>query len=546
MAQKYPTKQCDVLVIGGGGSGALAAVEASKHRNLKIILASKGPVGGSGLTPTANGGTAFHSSPEATFKDMVTGGCFLNDQRLVWYMASQAEGAIEKIREFDVSITRIRDISVCVPPGELLTKLRKLIIQSPGIELLEDTLVTGLIKTNGNISGVTALDLTTGAFFVIQAKAVVLATGGLVGELYPRTSNNPFGINTDSSGTGHAMAYLAGAELIDMEMIQFVPIPANPSCLNLRYFPDFWEGPYINRHGEIVESNVGSYQGKSYSHLFVQKLYRELEKGNGPLFIDQRNLKKPSAGPKIRSWHQRRRLISKLGIDPHENKIEITIGSHFGMGGIRVNEKTETTIPGLFAAGEVMGGLHGGLRMAGYSFTQMIVFGFKAGKQAAQYALEKHFLEVPDPEVDVEKKRVFGFLLSKDDQVFARDLKRQLQQIMQHDVFVIRDRNGLEEAKRGILSIKSRIPALIVPDFKSFNLEWARAIEFSLMIEAAHVIVESALAREESRGFHFRSDFPGQDNQRWLRHTVIKRHKNQLALDLSPVELYKMNPEVQA
>ena len=193
-----------------------------------------------------------------------------------------------------------------------------------------------------------------------------------------------------------------------------------------------------------------------------------------------------------------------------------------------------------------MGGLHGGLRMAGYSFTQMIVFGFEAGKQAAQYALESHFPEVPDPEVDVEKKRVFGFLLSKDDQVFARDLKRQLQQIMQHDVFVIRARNGLEEAKRGILSIKSRIPALTVPDFKSFNLEWARAIEFSLMIEAAHVIVESALAREESRGFHFRSDFPGQDNQRWLRHTVIKRHKNQLALDLSPVELYKMNPEVQA
>ncbi|MCK4785862.1 MAG: FAD-binding protein, partial [Desulfobacteraceae bacterium] len=263
MSHNFPVKQCDVLIIGGGGSGALAAVEAAKHKDLKIILASKGPIGRSGLTPTANGGTAFHSSPEETFRDMVSGGDFLNDQRLVWYMASQAEKAIEKLGDFGVSSTRIRDISVCVPPIELLTKLRKHVIQSSNIELLEDILVTRLIKSNGYFSGVTGLDLTTGAFFVIQAKAVVVATGGLVGELFPCTSNNPFGINTDSSGTGHAMAYLAGADLIDMEMIQFVPVPANPRCLNLRYFPDFWEGPYINRHGEILESNVSAYQGKS-------------------------------------------------------------------------------------------------------------------------------------------------------------------------------------------------------------------------------------------------------------------------------------------
>jgi len=545
LAQEYTTKKCDILVIGGGGSGTLAAVEAAKHKDLKIILASKGPIGRSGLTPTANGGTAFHSSPEETFRDMVSGGDFLNDQRLVWYMADEAERAIEKLRKFGVSSTRIRDISVCVPPIELLTKLRKHVIQSSNIELLEDILVTRLIKSNGYFSGVTALDLTTGAFFVIQAKAVVVATGGLVGELFPCTSNNPFGINTDSSGTGHAMAYLAGADLIDMEMIQFVPVPANPRCLNLRYFPDFWEGPYINRHGEILESNVSAYQGKSYSHLFVQKLYRELEKGNGPVFIDQRNLNKPHAGSKIKSWDQRRRLISKLGIDPHENKIEIIIGSHFGMGGIRVNEKTETTIPGLFAAGEVMGGVHGGLRMPGYSFTQMIVFGFEAGKQAARYALENQLHNLSNSDVDAEKEKVFGFFLPKDDQVSQGDLRRQLQQIMQENVFVLRDKKGLEEAKRSMRAIKSHIPAVTVPNFKTFNLEWVKAIELSLMIEAAQVIVESALARQESRGFHFRRDFPNQDNHKWLKHTVAKRQENQLTLESSPVELCRMKPEVQ-
>ncbi len=246
--------------MGGGGAGALAALEASKHQHLKIILASKGPIGLSGLTPTANGGTAFHSSPEGTFQDMVTGGSFLNDQRLVWFMANEAEKALERLKEFGISFSRIREISVCVPPIELLRKLRNEIIQSPNIELLEDVLVTRLLESDGGLTGATALDLGTGEFFVIQSKAIVIATGGFAGELYPSTSNNPFGVTTNSSGSGHAMAYLAGAELIDMEMIQFVPLPGNPRALYIRYFPDFWAsatsmGPSTRRHSMVPQRN---------------------------------------------------------------------------------------------------------------------------------------------------------------------------------------------------------------------------------------------------------------------------------------------------
>ncbi|MCJ7596051.1 MAG: FAD-binding protein, partial [Desulfobacterales bacterium] len=285
-------KACDLLIIGGGGAGALAALEASKHKGLKIILASKGPIGQSGLTPTANGGTAFHPVPDDMLRDMVTGGCFLNDQRLVWLMCTEIGKALEEVKRFGITPIPIREISVCVPGVELLTSVKKRILQSPGIDLMEDVLITRLMASDGIVSGATALNLRTGAFFAIQAKAVVIATGGLAGELYPYTSNNPFGITTDSSGTGHAMAYQAGAELMDMEMIAFVPLPGHPRCLNVRYYPDFWEGPYLNRHGDIVESNVGAYQGKSYSHLFVQKLFKEVENGNGPIYIDQRRLEK--------------------------------------------------------------------------------------------------------------------------------------------------------------------------------------------------------------------------------------------------------------
>ncbi len=545
MSTDFPVRQCDILIIGGGGSGALAAVEAAKHETLKIILASKGPIGRSGLTPTANGGTAFHGEPEGTFQDMVRGGCFLNDQSLVWHMAKEAGNALETLKGFGISTVPIRAISRCVLPDELLSVCRKKIVKSSNVALMEQVLITRLILSKGTTAAATALDLTTGDFFIIRAKAIIIATGGFTGELYPYTSNNPFGVTTDSSGTGHAMAYLAGADMIDMEMIQFVPLPGNPKCLNLRYFPEFWDGPYQNCHGEVVESNVAAYQGASYSHQFVQKIFREIEKGNGPITVDRRDVPRRAPALKVKSWARRRKFISNLGLDPHENKIEIVIGSHFGMGGIKVTENTETTIPGLFAAGEVMGGIHGALRLSGYSFTQMIVFGFQAGKQAARYALEKETMgDFPSEEVERERERVYGFLEEKENPLSLGELKDQLQSVMQDHVFVFREKVGLEKAKQAIMDIKSGMARLSSPGFKRFNLQWARALEFSLMVEMAEVITESALAREESRGFHHRRDFPDQDNDNWLKHIIARRQDGRPILTSLPVDCSRMKPEV--
>jgi len=544
MRADYPVKKCDVLIIGGGGAGGLAAVEAAKSGGLKIVLASKGPIGQSGLTPTANGGTAFHGSPQDTFRDMITGGRYLNDQRIVWFMANEIYNAIEKIKDLDIAITRIRDISVCVPSDVLMERLRKAILQTPNIDLLEDVLVTRLIVTDGRISGATALNARTGEFSCITAKAVVLATGGLAGELWTHTSNNPFGITTDSSGAGHGMAHLAGAELIDMEMVQFVPLPANPQCLHLRYFPDFWTGPYLNRKGENIDPNLDSHKGRSYSHQFIQNLCREIETGNGPVYVDKRDSAPFVPTVKIKSWGRRRKLIKKLNIDPHENKIEIIIGAHFGMGGVRANEKTETSLAGLFAAGEMMGGVHGGLRMPGFSFSQMIVFGLEAGKQAALYAAGQQDDPIADDSlVEIEKQNVFQYLQAKEKPVTLVELKKQLNRIMDDAVFVFRDKAGLEHACGAIGEIKKKVSRLSVPGFKRFNLDWSRAIEFSLMVAVAESIAHSALVREESRGFHYRRDFPDEDNANWLRHTIARHDAGQLKIETCPVELDRLAPE---
>jgi len=538
-------KECDVLIVGGGGCGIIASIEASMREGLKVILASKGPVSQSGLTPTANGGTAASDSPDGMFKQMITAGNFLNDQNIAWLLVSKIQNCLQKFEQLEIPYIRMSAGSVCVPSTSTLRKLRDLAIKKPNLELLEDVLITSLLMADGEISGATALDVTTGELFVIQATAVVIATGGLVGELYPHSSNNPFGVTTDASGTGHVMAYLAGAELIDTEMIQFVPLPANPRCLHLRYFPEFWEGPYLNRDGEVIISDVGIYSGKSYSHFVTQKLFSELEKGKGPLYIDHRNLETPIPPLPVKSWDARRKLIKLLGVDPRENKIEIIIGSHLCMGGIRVNEKTETTVPGLYAAGEVMGGVHGGMRLPGYSFTQIIVFGFEAGAQAAKYAQKSQNPgQLPVRDINIEKERVFRFLQPKSDSISATELKKQLQHIMQEHVFIFRDKAALTEAIKKIKALKKDVLRIDVPDFKRFNLTWSRAIEFSLMIEAAEIIAESALAREESRGAHYRRDFPEKDDEKWLRHTVAKLEGGHLAIDSAPVVLDRMKPEV--
>ena len=544
MPSNYKRIECDVLVIGGGGAGALAALEASKDEKLHVILVSKGPIGISGLTPTANGGTAAAGSEESLFNLMITTGRFLNDQDIAWFMVNEIKNALERLKGLNVPVVPLRARSVCVQSTETLRKLRYHIVRKQNIDLREHVLVTRLFTSKGVVSGVTALDLVTGELFAIEAKAVVLATGGSTGELYLHTSNNPFGLSTDASGTGHVMAFRAGADLVDMEMIQFVSLPAAPRGLYIRYFPEFWAGPYRNRLGEIVEDDVSRYPAASYSAELVRKLYFEVEKGNGPIFIDQRSSTAIDAKLLVNAWEQRRQLIKSLGIDPRENKIDLILGSHFSMGGVRVNSKTETTVPGLFAAGEMMGAVHGACRLAGYSFSQMIVFGFEAGKSAAAYARQATRQgSIHDEELQHEEKQLRRFMEPKDEPLSVSGLKDRLKQVMERHVFVVRTQGGLTEAVMEIDAIEREITRIQVPGFLRFNLEWMRAIEFPFVVEAARIAVSSALKREESRGCHYRSDFPQEDNARWLRHTVARLDQGKLTIGSLPVALNHLRPE---
>ena len=214
------------------------------------------------------------------------------------------------------------------------------------------------------------------------------------------------------------------------------------------------------------------------------------------------------------------------------------------MGGVRVNAKTETTLPGLFAVGEIMGAVHGACRLSGYSFSQMVVFGFEGGKRSAEYVRRAgNTGSLPKEQVEGEEEHLRRFKEPKGKPLSISVLKDRLKQVMERHVFVVRNNEGLTQALREIDAIEEDLARLQVPRFSRFNLEWARAIQLPCVVETARIVARSALVREESRGFHCRSDFPGEDNTRWLRHTTVQMKHGNVTIDSAPVVLNHMKPE---
>ncbi len=236
-----------------------------------------------------------------------------------------------------------------------------------------------------------------------------------------------------------------------------------------------------------------------------------------------------------------------LGINPFKNVVELSIGSHFDMGGLHADEHGQTTVPGLLAAGEVAGALHGGLRLAGFSFSQMLVFGLEAGRQAAKLARATPLPAMHDPVIEtLEQNRLYHFLEPKTNALTVHVVHKQLQNIMQQQAFLVRTEEGLIQAREAIRSLRNdALPKVHVAGSKRFNLDWVRAIELGYTLDASAVVVESALARRESRGFHGRGDYP-KAPEGLPRHTVAYWVDGGVDVSMFPVNMCRRLPEVTA
>lgn len=564
--------KCDVLVVGGGGAGCRAAIEAAQSGgDLNVIVVNQGPIGKSGLTSMANGGIHWvdhhEDSYEDHFRDVVRMGYFLNDQNLVEVLVKEAPIRGEELVKWGARIlmdgnkyllTDPRGSGCSHPRGHyipgctFMAALRNKMEEQKNVVIMEDVFVTTLLVQEKKVVGAMAIDIRSGDLMVLYAKAVVLATGGL-GEIYHYSTNSPFGLRGYASGVGYALAYHAGAELIDMEMIQFTghqlypPWPlGNPALLS-----SLCGGRYLNAKGE-------EFLQLPQPRDVIQKLaWKEIKEGRGTkrggVYIDlsvsplsskeiEEKLKLSLGGPFSKGRWKLIKLMSRGNLDPKNWKVEFTPGgAHFCMGGVRINENCETTIEGLFAAGEVTGGVHGANRMGGNALSEILVFGARAGASAARYARrQRRWGWVKSGAIRQEATRLLS--LFRPTGVLPMTIKEELGRIMDEKVGVVRNKEGLEEALSVIGGLREESQKLKVPDFRTFNRIWVEAIEVQYMLDVAEMIVRCALFRKESRGGHFREDFP-EPRKEWLVHTCIQKEGTTMRVGTREVIMNKLRPE---
>jgi fumarate reductase (CoM/CoB) subunit A len=563
--QKPSRIKTQLLVIGGGGAGARAAL-AANEKGIKVLLVSKGPVSKSGLTPMAYpslqapfGYEDPRDNVEVHYDDIVKGGRGLSEENLAYALANDIKDRVNDLIRFGVKFeTKDDRLLQVIHPGQsyprnlvirsggygLISGLRKELQKHPEINILEDCQITKIFANNGVIAGALAFNMRTGEFIVIEANAIILATGGYEA-MWFNTDGAP-----DSTGDGLALAYRAGAQLIDLEMILYYPtvVVSQAGRGILVQYETLLRDEYAG--GQLLNSEGTNLipDGKPPTRdVLMSLMFEEIENGrggpNGGLFID---LSKSS-----KTTEELEALMTKLfsipgknlrlqGIDFKSGPVEVAPGVHFTLGGIRINELCETNIAGLFAAGEVSSNLHGANRISGNALAETQVFGYRAGVSAANYLNE--FTKAPtisEEEVNEEISRIVTFTEKKKDYIRPIELKNQIRKIMDSKVGPRRSAESLEAAINKLETISDLLATVYVNDEnKVYNYELCQALELQNMVELGILICHSALFREETRGHHIRVDFPDTDHA-WCKHTCVRKDS-----PITTIEVTQLNKNV--
>jgi fumarate reductase (CoM/CoB) subunit A len=542
----------DVLVIGGGGAGMRAAIEAAS-RGCEVIVANKGPVGRSGTTPMAMEAYQAVCHPgdaeEMHFRDTVEGGWFLGDENLIEILVTQAPERARDLESFGVRFKKKSDGSFdpMHHPGQTFPRtlfiqgggfgmLMALVKESrkyPQIRLLSDVAVVKLAQDpEGAPNAAVLLDLKDGIPKAVQCKAVVIATGGCE-ELWARND-----AASTACGDGLFLAYEAGAELVDLEMLQFYPtIVIHPSCLKGTLFqyeliihPDFLGGRLLNGLGKTF------FEGMPLRDAITRSIWQEIINGRGTVhggvYIDLTHSIKDrqSLTQALEKWQPNQfHFLQSMGVDLRDKLLEVAPHGHYNMGGVAIDEKAATAVPGLFAAGEASGNLHGANRVSGNALAETQVFGAIAGGSAAQFAAGRGFCKTESAAAGIAEAREAcrNFQMAKAGGLRPFQIRERLQDTMWKNCGVERMAEGLKQGRADLETLrKDFMPVLSVyageaGSIRSYPQELQEAWEVKMMAGLADLVLSSALAREESRGHHNRHDFPETDKE--PRHAFVSR-----------------------
>jgi len=522
----------DVLILGAGGAGLCAALHAADASpKLRVTVVVKGLLGRAGCTRMVQGGyNAVLGAPdslEAHFLDTLAGGGWINDQELVWTLVSTAPGRVLELESrygclFDrtpegrihqkpfAGQTHDRTIHKGDLTGiEIMNRLAEQALARANIQALEECRAVELLRDDdGRAAGALVLDLRAGRFLVLRARATLLAMGG------GPTMYRVVACSADKAADGIALGYRAGLHLRDMEMVQFHPtglvIPGSLMTGALLEEGLRGAGGHLrNGRGErFMERYDRARMERSTRDLVARASFTEVVQGrgtpNGGVWIDVSHLGADVVERNFRGMVKRCR---DFGRDLARGPVEVGPTTHFMMGGVVIDPACRTAIEGLFAAGEDTGGVHGANRLGGNGVAESTVFGGLAGDVMAEFVLSRPLPELAASSLDDSVRR-FTTPLSRPATRDLYDLQRELRDLMWEKVGLVRDGDGLRHALAAIDRIAARLEGVSVPGGAAFNLAWQDWLNVVNQTAVARLITASALERRESRGAHWRRDFP--------------------------------------
>ncbi len=550
----------DIIVIGGGLAGLRAALEAHKHGADVAVISKVHPIRSHSVAAQGgvNASLGIDDSWEAHALDTVKGSDYLADQDAVEVLCREAPGRVLEMEHWGTLFSRTSDGRIAQRPfggagfprtcyagdrtgHNLLHTLHEQVLRA-GIRVYREWLVTRLVVDGQRCTGFIAMYTPDSKLEAFRAKAIVLATGGY-GRIYQRSTNAII-----NRGYGISLAYHAGVPLQDMEFVQFHPTTLLGTNILITEGAR-GEGGYLynNRHERFMEKYAGSMMELAPRDIVARSIQTEVNEGRGfkggYVQLDITHLSEKIIEERLGGIRQI--SIDFAGIDPVKEPIPVQPGQHYSMGGIPCDSNGVTPLDGLYAAGEcACVSVHGANRLGGNSLLETIVFGKRAGEHAAGYVRETDLQgEIAHADALASEKQNISDLMGEEGESFAV-VRDELRTVMQQDVGVFRDRIGLQRAVDAVSELRGRGRNVRVKSrAKSFNFELLNAIELQGMLELGQVIAAGALAREESRGAHYRNDFIERDDEHWLRHTLAYYTPEGPGLEYKDVTITQFQPE---
>jgi succinate dehydrogenase flavoprotein subunit len=557
----------DILVVGGGLAGLSAALNADPRLSLAVISRVH-PLRSHSVAAQGGINAALGNSPEGKDDnwekhafDTIKGSDYLADQGAAELMCREAIPAIYEMEHFGVPFNRTPAGLIAQRPfggagfprtcfaadrtGLVIAHTLFEQALRRQVKVYEEALVTKLVVENGRCVGVVIYDLATGQILPIRARAVIFATGGY-GRVYLKTTNAYI-----NHGSGIGMAYRAGVALKDLEFVQYHPTSIYPKNILITEAARGEGGHLVNNKGQrFMADYAPSAMELAPRDIVARSIQTEVDKGNGfedeYIHLDLRHLGQKKIDKRLPSV--REICIKFGGLDPVERPIPIQPAQHYSMGGIDVDVRCATALPGFYAAGEcACVSVHGANRLGGNSLLDTVVFGKIAGREASNFVSglerkdgsEKYLLD----ETEAERAKVDAWF-SRSGGKMAHHLLNDLKVVMSDKVGIFRTKKQLEEALEAIRGIREDYGrAFISGKCLRYSQAIVNLIEFGYMVDITEVITLGALLREETRGSHYRLDFPKRNDAAWLKHTLISLKDGRPDVSYRGVQITKYQPQ---